>query len=425
MAVTIPVKYYNTYILKKLVQGDISSSYNWYIEEARIKGGYNNVQTGLAPRAFIRSDNTRQQVLGNSITYSGVLNSRTGVNESNQFPSGQDITRSVDPGKGTIQKLYAEDTNLIIFQENKVNRALIDKDAIYSQEGQPIQTTSNVVIGSITPYAGEFGISKNPESFAVYGYQKYFTDLNQGAVLRLSRDGITEISNYGMYDWFRDRFNNLSGGRVIGGWDIHNKCYTLSLASKTSGTETLSFDEQINGWTSRYSYAPNDMFSVQSDFFSTYNGGIWKHYQDPSIVDRAKFYGVPNSSSITTVFNAIPSVVKSFKTLNYEGSGNWALASISTNSGDSARSVGTYYFPTSLAELDNQLFQNKFKKKENKYFADLINNSSPVSGEVVFGESISGIKGFTATAVLTATNDFSTGNNELFSVSSNYKESSY
>ena len=182
MAVTIPVKYYNTYVLKKLVQGDISSSYNWYVEEARIKGGYNNVQTGLSPRAFLRSENNMQQVLGNSITYSGVLNSRTGVNESNQFPSGQDITRSVDPGKGTIQKLYAEDTNLVIFQENKVNRALIDKDAIYSQEGQALQVSSNVVIGAITPYAGEFGISRNPESFAVYGHRKYFTDVNQGAI---------------------------------------------------------------------------------------------------------------------------------------------------------------------------------------------------------------------------------------------------
>ena len=66
MAVTIPVKYYNTYVLKKLVQGDISSSYNWYVEEARIKGGYNNVQTGLSPRAFLRSENNMQQVLGNS-----------------------------------------------------------------------------------------------------------------------------------------------------------------------------------------------------------------------------------------------------------------------------------------------------------------------------------------------------------------------
>ena len=36
---------------------------------------------------------------------------------------------------------------LIIFQELKVSRALIDKDAIYTQEGQPLQAASNVVIG--------------------------------------------------------------------------------------------------------------------------------------------------------------------------------------------------------------------------------------------------------------------------------------
>jgi hypothetical protein len=111
MAIITPVKYYNTYVLKKLVQGPISASYNWYVEEARIRGGYNNVQTGLSPRAFLRSDDNSQQSLGNSIIYSGILNSRTGVNQSNQFPSGEDITRSVDPTKGTIQKLYAEDTN--------------------------------------------------------------------------------------------------------------------------------------------------------------------------------------------------------------------------------------------------------------------------------------------------------------------------
>ena len=51
-----------------------------------------------------------------------------------------------------------------LFQERKVNRALIDKDAIYTQEGVPVQTLSNVVIGAIQPYAGEFGISRNPES---------------------------------------------------------------------------------------------------------------------------------------------------------------------------------------------------------------------------------------------------------------------
>ena len=64
--------------------------------------------------------------------YSGIFNSRTGINDTNVFSVGEDITRSVDPANGSIQRLYAEDTNLIIFQENKVSRAPIDKDIIYT-----------------------------------------------------------------------------------------------------------------------------------------------------------------------------------------------------------------------------------------------------------------------------------------------------
>tara|TARA_R100000541_G_scaffold43101_1_gene50312 strand:+ start:293 stop:1570 length:1278 start_codon:yes stop_codon:yes gene_type:complete len=425
MASITPVKYYNTFVLKKIIQGDISAAYNWYIEESRIKGGYNDPQTGLSPRAFLRSEDNKQETLGNSIIYSGVLNSRTGINQTNQFPSGEDITRSVDPSRGSIQKLYAEDTNLIIFQENKVNRALIDKDAIFTQEGQSMKTTSNVVIGAIVPYAGEFGISKNPESFAVYGYRKYFTDANQGAVLRLSQDGITEISSYGMYDFFRDNFSTLQNGNAIGGWDIHNKCYTLSLNSSSSNipTQTLSFDEQTQGWTSRYSYSPTNLNSVQNNFYSTNSGGIFLHYS--TSVKRASFYGVFNNSTITTIFNKQPSLVKSFKTINYEGGTNWALTSISTNSGDSANFVNPFVMPTTLLDLENQLFKNEFKKKEDKYFADLINTSAFNQGEVVFGVSVSGIKGYTAEALFTATNTATSGTNELFAVSTEYKESSY
>ena len=121
MGFSLQVKYYNTYVLKKIADSLVSDR-NWYIEEARIRGGYNNVQTGLSPRAFLVSENNAQETLSNSIIYSGIFNSRTGINQSNQFPSGEDITRTVDPSKGSIQKLYAENTNLTIFQERKVNR---------------------------------------------------------------------------------------------------------------------------------------------------------------------------------------------------------------------------------------------------------------------------------------------------------------
>ena len=438
MGFSLQVKYYNTYVLKKIADSSFSDR-NWYIEEARIRGGYNNVQTGLSPRAFLVSENNAQENLSNSIIYSGIFNSRTGINQSNQFPSGEDITRTVDPSKGSIQKLYAENTNLTIFQERKVNRALIDKDAIYTQEGVPMQTTSNVVIGAIQPYAGEFGISTNPESFAVYGYRKYFTDANQGSVLRLSQDGITEISNYGMYDFFRDQLGVLSSGKAVGGYDIHNKCYTLSLqpASASVPTQTLSFDESIKGWSSRYSYKPSNMFSVQNNFYSTVTsaekqeihastgvqiGDIFQHYSNN--VNRANFYTTQYVSQIKSIFNVNPSVIKTFQTINYEGAPNWSMTSFVTNE-DQANSIGVFNMPLTLADMETSLLKNEFKQKEDKYFADLVNTSAFTQGEVIFGKSISGVKGFFATVLLEATNTATSGTNELFAISTNYKESSY
>ena len=442
MAATLKIQYYNTFILKKINQSwNESGGYNranaqfdYYVEESRIKGDFNAKFAGISPRAFLVTDNKNQETLGNSIIFSGIFNSRTDINETNQFSIANDITRTVDPAKGTIQKLYAEDTNLTIFQERKVNRALIDKDAIYSAEGQPLTTASNVVIGAIQPYAGEFGIGTNPESFAVYGYRKYFTDANKGSVMRLSQDGLTEISNYGMYDFFRDNLSlsNLGSlGKLIGGWDIHNKCYTLSIQptiGQATGSQalTLSFDEQVQGWTSFYSYVPSVTASLDNDFYTfDLSGDLYRHYSTTS--NRANFYGNNNISSVTTVFNAKPSLIKTFQTINYEGDSNWGMNLFQTNT-DTANSINVFNIPTTLVEMENALLKNEFKAKENKYFANLINTTSVNQGEVIFGKEISGVKGFYATVRLVATNlvgGGQTGTNELFAVSTSYKESSY
>jgi hypothetical protein len=183
---------------------------NWFIEEARYQGGYNDVSTDYGAKAYLKEDNNAQEYRPNALIYSGVYNSRTGLNDTNVFSVGEAITKAADPHKGSIQKLYAEDTNLIIFQEDKVNRALIDKDQIYTSESGTQTLPQGTVIGQITPYRGEFGISKNPESFAVYGFRKYFTDKDRGSILRLSHDGMTEISEYGMSNFFRDQLKNIS-----------------------------------------------------------------------------------------------------------------------------------------------------------------------------------------------------------------------
>ena len=371
---------------------------DWYIEESRIRGGYNNTDVDLGVKAYIVEDDITQNHRFNSMIYSGIFNSRTGVNNTNEFSVGEEITRSLDPVNGSIQKLYSEDTNLIIFQESKVSNALIDKDAIYSAEGQPLTTSGNLVIGQIRAYAGKYGISTNPESFAIHGFRKYFTDRVQNTVLRLSKDGLEEISRYGMIDYFRDNLALVSdSGKIIGGWDQHNKQYTISLQPTSSGYETLVFDDNINGWVSRYSFNPDQCFSVRNNFYTYKDKKVWLHYSNNT---RANFYGISNISSITTILNQNPSVTKSFKTIDYEGDSGWELQSANTNTDTSLLVEQAVPFYSSLADMEAGLFVNNFKLKEDTYAANLFNVTPPNNAEILSGQDLSGIKGYYLNCVM-------------------------
>lgn len=233
MSAIIEIDWFNSYIIRKVrSQNQIggttnttfgspgvapgvdtntsSSNLNYFIEESRIRGGYNNTATDNGARAYLDEQYPLQQNRINTLIYSGVFNSRTGVNDTNVFSVADEITKSLDPSYGSIQKTYSEDTNLIVFQENKIHRALIDKDTIYTTESGTQTQAGRAVIGQFVPYKGEYGISKNPESFAIYNYRKYFADKNRNAIMRLSNDGLTEISQYGMMDYFRDQLSTIS-----------------------------------------------------------------------------------------------------------------------------------------------------------------------------------------------------------------------
>jgi len=478
MGAIVEIKYFNSFLLKKTVDSaltpdapawngsfgvptgvagaypvftTVDNTHSWAIEESRIRGGYNNTNIDYGVKAYLVEDEPNSSVRFNSMIYSGIFNSRTGINNTNEFSVGTDITRSADPINGSIQKLYAEDTALLIFQQDKVSRAPIDKDVIYNAEGGGSLTASNMVIGDIIPYAGEYGISNNPESFAVYGYRKYFTDKNRNAVLRLSRDGMTEISQYGMIDYFRDQFGALNtqtfgAGKAIGTYDIYNKQYVLSLQQSPKAangivnpsptTATLAFDERVLGWTSFFSYVPDQTLSLQSNYYSFKNGGFYKHYDITQ--NRNTFYNTAYDSSIKFVFNPSVSLSKVFKTVNYEGGNGWEVskfeASRSFELVDSCKPVLSYNDGaydsatppnTGAAATTQPIFYAGFVKKEGKYFANLVNSSLATAGEVIFGASMTGVKGYFATVTIESDASSRTKPMELFAVSSDFIESSY
>ena len=117
---------------------------------------------------------------------------------------------------------------LIIWQEDKVSRSPIDKDFIFSAEGGAVPVTSSTqYLGTIAPYAGEYGISRDPGSFAVYGTRKYFTDKNRGVVLRLANDGLTEINKRGMNNFFRTALR--TSNYITASFDEYHDVYNLTI----------------------------------------------------------------------------------------------------------------------------------------------------------------------------------------------------
>jgi len=486
----IEVKYFNSFILRKTSttgangepywngsRGDNThpqaenevNPLNWAVEESRIRGGYNNTSVSLGAKAYLVEDEPNAISRTSSLIYSGIFNSRTGVNNTNVFSIGDDITKSLNPAKGSIQKLHAENTNLTIFQESKVSRALIDKDAIYSAEGGGSITSSSLVIGAITPYSGNYGISRNPESFAIYGTRKYFTDKDRNVVLRLSNDGITEISNYGMSDFFRDQLSALdttvsSTGKALGMWDIHNKQYVLSLQPSSGLYSTVAFDDSVNGFPSFFTYKPSGGVSVRNSFYTMNNGILYKQYSTAPNT-RGVFYGVSSPSKIKFIFNPKVSMSKVFKTLNYEGGNGWqvdnfvsdttGVASQGTpidvlaytegnqdivgsidSSGNTLAPVVYSYNQGSYDDYGNEsgpgvilippINHAGFNRKENKYMTNLTNNSIAAAGEVLFGANMTGIKGYFATVTMSTDSVTDVGGmKELFAASSNYVESSY
>ena len=198
------------------------------VESDRIRDDYNAPRIDNGPKASASLEEPyAEERRGSGLIYSGIYNSKSGVNNLNQFIQAEKITKDLNPSYGSIQKLFTRNTNLVTLCEDKVFKILANKDALFNADGNPQLTATSNVLGQTIPFTGEFGISKNPESFASESYRAYFTDKTRGTVLRLSQDGITPISDFGMKDYFADNLPETY--RLLGSFDDKKQEYNLTL----------------------------------------------------------------------------------------------------------------------------------------------------------------------------------------------------
>ena len=292
------------------------------VESDRIRDDFNAPIIGKGVRASTVLEEQYKEVNKKSdIIYSGIYNSTSGINNLNQFIQAEQITKSINPSYGSIQLMQFRLGDLDVYLEDNVVKILADRDALFNADGSKNVVSSNNVLGAIQPYAGDYGISKNPESYSRYGNRAYFSDKNRGVILRLSGNGLTPISKYGMEDYFRDKLADVYN--AIGSYDENKDEYNLTLTIDPNHetipagqyNDTATFKEDINGWASRKSFIQENGLSLNNIYYTFKNGEIWSHNNET----RNNFYGSQYDSSVKFIFNDAPGSVKSFKTLNYEG----------------------------------------------------------------------------------------------------------
>jgi hypothetical protein len=299
-------------------------SYGTGVESNRIRDDYNAVTIDKGVKASMPLATPYEEERRSSgLIFSGIYNSTSGVNETNQFIQAEPITKDLNPISGSIQKLYARDTDLVTFTENKVFKILANKDALFNANGNSQLTGNANVLGQTIPFSGEYGISTNPESFAAESYRMYFTDKSRGAVLRLSKDGLTPISDAGMKDWFKDNLRFATA--LIGSHDDRDDQYNLTIeTADADGVEkayTLSYTEDRRGWVSFKSFVHQSGISHKNIYYtspsnkygrqptedpwgvpyaapSTGLGEMWRHSLDLTI-NRLVTKVVSNSPSVT------------------------------------------------------------------------------------------------------------------------------
>jgi hypothetical protein len=215
-----------------------------------------------------------------SVVYSEpylIGNSRLGLSSFN--PSLANF-KDFDYRFGAIKQLIGDDDRMYLLQERKAGYVVIGRNVIESSDGGQAITISRNVFSVPNYYLGDYGINNNPESFGFDRGRVYFADVRSGKIIRISRDGITLISEVKMDSFFKENFRYIttltSRQKVIGGVDNESDEYIISAdlitsadVSVTNGVLTYSYGVQTNAAGNRViadvEFDDDDLFTFSTE----------------------------------------------------------------------------------------------------------------------------------------------------------------
>lgn len=239
------------------------------------------------------------------MTYSGVYNRESNVNNLNEFNLGLLNFKTLEPFYGSIQYMYPRESDILVFQEDKVSKVLFGKNILSDAVGGSVLASVPQVLGNQIPRQEEYGIDIYPETFAVYGDKIYFTDAKRGAVIQMLGESMTRISDIGMISYFRNALINNNGVKRAG-YDPYMRDYVFYYNDPVAAIENVTcgsivtisdVDDNYPGTIIRAYYTGSG--SITIDLARISGQVLWEAWYNGSMIDSGLLDGATPTYSFS------------------------------------------------------------------------------------------------------------------------------
>ena len=270
------------------------------VEEFNFSDYYNSKVTNIG-RTSVINDNARELVRGTQVVYSQPYIPET---EINGISTVYDTSlKQYSTQYGSIQKIHADGRDLKVFQESRNGTVGIQRQLVLTGTQQTYETQT--VLTPINYTDAEYGIGLNPESLSVYGYREYIADTFRTSILRISRDGYTEISSKSLQGFWTEDLNKREKQRVRIVW---NKNFNEVVVSSSSGQWVLNPSGAIGAESATITIPVSDypvinvgdIFSVNIRFNTLEAPTVITYYKRDATVTNV------NGELITLTYTNVP-----------------------------------------------------------------------------------------------------------------------
>lgn len=322
--------------------GQLTASIDHVIAQRMIDKNFSDYYSSAVNsngRSWVYDANANQVTYPVMYRWSLAFQTNTNINQTSRFyPTNFD---EVERDKGGIMKLSTLNRELIFFQELKIGHTGIYQKFITDTAGsQNLITTDSIITqNNVQYYAGEVGVGSQATSVVKSGYVFYGVDPVKNIIWRLSRDGVTDLSElYKVKSWasanlpkYLNPGNYPFGGsqKVLGAYNLRPDNigeYLLLAQGASVAGETFAFEENTNSFTSKYDVDCDCILCAENVMYYFKNGVMWR--QTSSVGSSNVFFGVQYTASILIPFNDQIAVKKNYMSLGYQSSAVWNAATI-------------------------------------------------------------------------------------------------